>query len=166
MCPRVRGAWANLEKYATTLNPEQRRFLRFFISVMACFSTFLCPPAKKKPSWSLLSTMIFFCRIQRCCLFLKILPREMIREGPTVNPNPKPKTLNMAQAGDDAVRVFTRTGAASSEVPEGKEDVRSPETAPAPSGGVSQPLEGKTAGWCLAAEVPQVCPPIGRERVY
>jgi hypothetical protein len=94
------------------------------------------------------------------------ISREMIREGPTVNPNPKPKTLNMAQAGDDAVRVFTRTGAASSEVPEGKEDVRSPETAPAPSGGVSQPLEGKTAGWCLAAEVPQVCPPIGRERVY
>ena len=100
--------------------------------------------------------MIFFF-IQRCCLFLKILPmQERMREGPNVNPNPTPHILNMAQAGDDAVRVFTRTAAASSEVPVGKEDVRSPETAPAPSGGVSQPLEGNSAGWCLAAEVPQV----------
>eukprot|EP00802_Teleaulax_amphioxeia_P017291 Tamp_17443.p1 GENE.Tamp_17443~~Tamp_17443.p1 ORF type:complete len:420 (+),score=64.35 Tamp_17443:98-1261(+) len=58
-------------------------------------------------------------------------------------------------AGDDAVRVFTRTAATSSEAMGDKEGVSNGETAPAPTGGVSQPLEGKTAGWCLAAEQTQ-----------
>ena len=67
-----------------------------------------------------------------------------------------PEMRRPAQAGDDAVRVFARTAAASSEAIGDKEDACVTETAPAPSGGVSQPLEGKTAGWCLAAEQAQV----------
>ena len=63
---------------------------------------------------------------------------------------------HVAQAGDDAVRVFTRTAATSSGAMGDKEGVSNGETAPAPTGGVSQPLEGKTAGWCLAAEQTQV----------